>query len=152
NDFVPKTKVSKGVTAPKVEVVVNPEENNVPVTKTKDGMLQGTCYINGLTSAFIYDTKEKELYISPEETLKLLKEGVIDKTSFDGDPAKILGEGKVADKAVVTIKEIRIGKNTVSNLKATVNKKISSLQFGEPTLKKFGKFSVDAANGEIIFE
>jgi len=77
---------------------------------------------------------------------------VIDKTSFDGDPSKIIGEGKVADKAVLTIKEIRIGKNVVTDLKATVNRKITSIQFGETILKKFGKFSIDEANGEIIFE
>jgi len=149
---VPKTKISKNVPATKIEVVVKPEENNVAVTKTRDGMLQGTGYISGMTTLFTYDSKEKGLFISPELTLKLLKEGVIDKTSFDGDPTKILGEGKVADKAVLTLKEIRIGKNSVSNLKATVNKKIATLQFGETILKKFGKFSIDEANGEIIFE
>ena len=152
NDYVPKTKISKNAPAPKIEVVVKPEENNVPVTKTKDGLLQGNAYINGMTTPFTYDAKEKELLISPETTLKLLKEGVIDKTSFDGDPSKIIGEGKVADKAVLTIKEIRIGKNTVTDLKATVNKKVTSIQFGETILKKFGKFSIDEANGEIIFE
>jgi len=152
NDFVPKTKISKNMPAPKVEVVVKPEENIVAVTKTKEGLLQGACYVNGFTSSFTFDLKEKELFISPAETMKLLKEGVIDKTSFEGDATKILGEGKVADKAVFTIKEIRIGKNTVNDLKVTVNKKITTLQFGENTLRKFGKFSIDEANGEIIFE
>jgi peptidoglycan-associated lipoprotein len=152
NDYVPKTTISKNVPATKIEMVVNPEENNVPVTKTKDGMLQGTSYINGMTTFFTYDSREKEIYISPELTLKLLKDGVIDKTNFEGDATKILGEGKVADKAVLTLREIRIGKKTVGDLKATVNKKIGTLQFGENTLKKFGKFSVDEANGEIIFE
>jgi len=152
NDYVPKTTISKNVPAAKIEVVVNPEENNVPVTKTKDGMLQGTSYINGMTTLFTYDSREKEIYISPELTLKLLKDGVIDKTSFEGDATKILGEGKVADKAVLTLREIRIGKKTVGDLKVTVNKKIGTLQFGENTLKKFGKFSVDESNGEIIFE
>ncbi len=152
NDFVPKTKISKNVPVPKVEVVVKPEENNVAVTKTKEGLLTGTCYVNGFTSSFTFDLKEKELFISPAETMKLLKEGVIDKTSFEGDATKIIGEGKVADKAVFTIKEIRIGKNTVNDLKVTVNKKMTTLQFGENTLRKFGKFSIDEASGEIIFE
>ena len=152
NDFVPKTKVSKNVPAPKIEVVVKPEENNVAVTKTKDGMFNGTCYINGMTNTFAYDPKEKECFISPELTLKLLKEGVIDKTSFEGDATKIIGEGKVADKAVLTLKDVRIGKNTVTDLKVTVNRKVNSLQFGENNLKKFGKFSLDEATGEIIFE
>jgi peptidoglycan-associated lipoprotein len=152
NDYVPKTKVSKAVPPTKIEVVVNPEEDNVAVTKTKDGSYQGTCYISGITTTFTFDSKEKEFYISPVLALKFLTDGVIDKTSFEGDATKIIGEGTVADKAILTIKEIRIGKNTVKDLKATVNKKIGSLHFGDTTLKKFGKYSIDDANGEIIFE
>ena len=152
NDFVPKTKVAKNAPATKIEMVVNPEENNVPFTKTKDGLRLATCYISGLTTEFLYDAKEKEFFISPTVTMKLLKDGVIDKMSFEGDPTKILGEGTVADKAVVTIKEIRIGKNLVKNLKATVNKKVTSLQFGDQVLRKFGKYSIDDTSSEIIFE
>ena len=133
-------------------MVVNPEENNVPFTKTKEGLRQATCYINGITTDFFFDSKEKSIFISPVLTLKLLKDGVIDKTSFDGDPTKILGEGTVAEKAVLTLKEIRIGKNSVKDIKATVNKKIQSLQFGDSLLKQFGKYSIDDANNEIIFE
>ena len=99
-----------------------------------------------------HDVKEKEAFISPVLTLKLLKDGVIDKTSFDGDPTKILGDGTVAEKAVLTLKEIRIGKNSVKDIKVTVNKKIQSLHFGDNILKKFGKYSIDDSNKEIIFE
>ncbi|MCX6000092.1 MAG: hypothetical protein NTU41_11040 [Chloroflexi bacterium] len=49
-------------------------------------------------------------------------------------------------------KEIRIGKNIVKDVKATVNKKIPSFQFGDSLLKKFGKYSIDDATSEIIFE
>ncbi|HNW73780.1 MAG: OmpA family protein [Bacteroidales bacterium] len=151
NDYIPKTKISKTTTT-KIELVVKPEENNVSVKKTKEGYFEGTGYINGITTTFNLDSKEKSVYISPAVTLKLLKDGVIDKSSFEGDPTKILGEGTVADKAVVTLKEVRIGKNTVKELKATVNKKITTLQFGDNTLKLFGAFSIDETNGEIIFE
>jgi peptidoglycan-associated lipoprotein len=152
NDYVPKTKISKNVPVTKIEMVVKPEENIVRFTKTKEGLRQATSYINGITTDFIFEAKEKEVFISQELTLKLLKDGVIDKTSFDGDPTKILGEGTVADKAVLTLKEIRIGRNTVKDVKATVNKKTQSLQFGDSLLKKFGRYSIDDTTGEIIFE
>ena len=152
NDYVPKSKITKNIPVTKIEMVVKPEENNVPFKKTKEGLRQATSYINGITTDFIFDPKEKEVFISPVVTLKLLKEGIIDKTSFDGDPTKILGDGTVADKAVLTLKEIRIGKNSVRDIKATVNKKVQSLQFGDTLLKKFGKYSIDDATSEIIFE
>jgi peptidoglycan-associated lipoprotein len=152
NDYIPKTKISKNAQPTKIEMVVKPEENNVPFKKTKEGLRQGTCYINAITTDFFFDPKEKEVFISPTLTLKLLKDGVIDKTSFEGDPTKILGEGTVADKAVVTLKEIRIGKNTVKDIKATVNKKVQSWQFGDNLLRQFGKYSIDDTTNEIIFE
>jgi peptidoglycan-associated lipoprotein len=152
NDYIPKSKITKNVPPTKIEMVVNPEENNVRFTKTKDGMRQATCYIAGITTDFIFDVKEKDAFISPVLTLKLLKDGVIDKTSFDGDPTRILGDGTVADKAVLTLKEVRIGKNTVKDIKVTVNKKVQSLLFGDSLLKKFGKYSIDDTTNEIIFE
>ncbi len=152
NDFVPKTRVAKNLPPARIEMVVNPEENNVPFKKTKEGMRQATSYINGITTEFLFDAREKEVYLSPVVALKLLKDGVIDKTSFEGDPEKIIGEGTIADKAVVTLKEVRIGKNTVRDVKATINKKIPSFQFGDTLMKKFGRYSVDDAAGEIIFE
>jgi peptidoglycan-associated lipoprotein len=152
NDFVPKTKITKNIPAPKIEVITAPDENKVSFTKTKDGLREGSCYVNGKTCTFTFETKLKEFYISPELTLTFLKDGVIDKTSFEGDPTKIIGEGSVADKAILTLGEIRIGKNTVKGIKATVNKKISNVQFGGNTLKKFGDYSIDDATSEIIFE
>jgi peptidoglycan-associated lipoprotein len=152
NDYVPKGKIAKNTPATKIEMVVNPEENKVLFAKTKEGLRQATCYVSGITTEFFFDPKEKNIFISPALTLKFLKDGVIDKTSFDGDPTKILGEGTVADKAVLTLKEIRIGKNSVKNIKATVNKKIQSLQFGDGLLKRFGTYSIDDAASEIIFE
>jgi len=152
NDYIPKNKIGKTVPVSKVEIVVKPEENNVSVTKNKDGYFQGTGFINGITTTFVYDAREKEVFISPNLALKLLKDGVIDKSSFEGDASKIIGEGSISDKAVLTLQEIRIGKNTIKDIKVTVNKKILSLQFGEITLKKFGKFNIDEASGLIIFD
>ncbi|MCK9203248.1 MAG: OmpA family protein [Bacteroidales bacterium] len=152
NDYIPKTKIDKTAAPTKIEVVVNPEENNVAVTTTKEGYLLGTSYINGITTEFAYNPKEKEVYISPQVALTLLKDGIIDKSNFEGDVSKIIGEGEIAEKAVITLKEVRIGKNTIKDMKVTVNKKVQSLQFGEKTLKEFGNFSIDSKNGLIIFE
>jgi peptidoglycan-associated lipoprotein len=152
NDFVPKTTITKNVPAPKIEVVTAPDENKVSFSKTKEGNYEATCFINGITASFVYDRKEKGCYISPVLALKLLKDGVIDKTNFEGDPSRIIGEGFVADKAVLLLNEVRIGKNVLKGLKVTVNKKVTSMLFGDNTLKQFGKYSIDEAAGEFLFE
>ena len=78
---------------------------------------------------------------------------MIDKTDFEGDVAKIIGEGTIAEKAVFTIKEIRLGNKTIKNVQATVNSKIkTTILFGENTLTKFGTFTIDEKESQIIFQ
>jgi predicted aspartyl protease len=151
NDYIPKHKTAKAV-APKIEVVENPEENIVPYSISAAGLPEATCYINGNTETFQYDKKETGFFVSSALALKLLRKGVIDKTDFQGDVTKIIGEGTIAEKSVFTIKEIRIGNNTVKNVEATVNSKIkTSILFGENTLTKFGTFTIDETESQIIF-
>lgn len=151
NDFIPKQTLAK-TTAPKIEVVENPEENSFTYTTTRDGF-QGSCYVNGITTLFEFNKSQKEFFISPAATMKLLKDGSIDKTDFKGDVNKILGSaGTVADKAVLVIKELKIGKNSVKNIEATVNSKAKQdLVFGDNTLLKFGSYSIDDKDNKVIF-
>lgn len=151
NDFIPKQTIARAP-APKIEVIENPEENSFTYTATRDGF-QASCYVNGITTQFAFDKLQKEVYISPDETMLLLKGGSIDKTDFKGDANKILGSaGTVTDKAVLIIKELKVGKNVVQNLEVTVNSKSKQdLVFGENTLKKFGAYTIDDKNNKVIF-
>ncbi len=150
NDFIPKQMITKTV-APKIEVVENPEENSLTFTATRDGF-QASCFVNGMTTQFEFIKLQKEFFISPDVTMKLLKEGSIDKTDFKGDVNKILGAGTVADKSVLTIKEMRVGKNIVKNIEATVNYKAKQdMAFGDNTLVKFGSYTIDDKENKVIF-
>jgi peptidoglycan-associated lipoprotein len=150
NDFIPKQIIKKTV-APKIEVVENPEENSLTFTATRDGF-QAICFVNGMTIQFEFNKLQKEFFISPDATMKLLKEGSIDKTDFKGDPNKILGAGTVADKAVLTIKELKIGKSIVKDIEATVNyKNKQDIVFGDNTLLKFGSYTIDDKDNKVIF-
>jgi peptidoglycan-associated lipoprotein len=152
NDFIPKQKIA-GKEKPTIEVVVEPEENSVPYTLDSNEDIQFTGYINGITMTFTYDPAEKDLFISPGEALKLLQNGAIDKNDFEGDVTKSIGEGFIADKSVINIREIRIGRNIVKDIKVTVNQRLkTSVLLGKNTLEKIGKFAVDQTEMKIIFE
>ncbi len=152
NDFVPKPKGVKAE-ATKIEIVQNPEENNVPYTMNADGFIEAPCIVNGLSMNFAYDKNEKEFFISLDAAMKMLKAGIIDRNDFQGDVEKILGGGTIADKSVFTIKEMRIGNSTVKSLEVTVNKKLKSqILLGDNTLSKFGTFTMDQTNSQIIFK
>jgi ABC-type uncharacterized transport system YnjBCD substrate-binding protein len=132
-------------------VIENPEEDSFTYTATRDGF-QSTCFVNGITILFEFNKAEKEVYISPAATMKLLKDGSIDKTDFKGDVNKILGTGTVTDKAVLTIKELKIGRNVVKNLDVTVNSKAKQdIIFGDNTLQKFGAYTIDDKDNKVIF-
>ncbi len=151
NDFIPKQHPVKAE-AREIDIVTNPEVNAVDFTTVKDA-IQATCFVNGSTMTFNFSKGEKEFYISPAQTLRLLKDGLVDKEAFKGDVTKIIGVGTVADKAVFTINEMRIGQNTIKNLEVTVNSKITGdLLFGENILSKFGVFTIDEAQKKIIFK
>lgn len=151
NDFIPKQHPVK-TEAPKVGIVTNPEENSISFTPVKDA-IQATCFVNGSTMTFDFSKGEKEFYISPAQTMRLLKDGLIDKEDFKGDVTKIIGAGTVADRAVFTIREMRIGQNTVKDLDVTVNSKLKGdILMGESTLSKFGAFTVDEQQKKIIFK
>ncbi len=151
NDYIPKLKPGKQIVS-KIEVVENPEENSIPFILTKDDYLEATCYVNGITMKFDYDKKETDFFISADAAFQLLKDGTIDKNDFIGDATKVISEGSIANKAVFTIKELRIGKSTIKNINATVNNKIkTTIQFGENTLMKFGSFAIDDQERRIIF-
>ncbi len=152
NDYIPKSRISKKP-GPAVEIVVKPEENSVIYTLTKEENLEAICYVNGITSTFQYDPRETEFYISTAEAVRLLTSGAIDRNDFIGDATQLIGERTIANKAVINIREMRIGKNIARDLKATVNQKLKNqIYFGPTTLKQFGVYSVDAAETKIIFE
>jgi len=153
NDFVPKTQVSGTQASPKIEVVIAPEINGIPITKLKEGSYSGFCFINGISTAFTYDPAEKDMFISATQAFQFLKEGVIDKNDFEGDPAKFISDKTISEKAVITLKEVRIAKNTVKDLKVIVNSKAhGTFVFGGNTLKKFGIFRIDEAKNQLIFD
>ena len=153
NDFVPKSTISKTQGTAKIEVVVAPEVNGTTLSKLKDGLYSGFCFVNGISSAFTYDPTEKEFYITAAQAFALLKDGLIDKNDFEGDATKLIHEKSISEKAIITIKEIRIAKNTVKDLKVTVNSKIhGTFVFGATTLKKFGNYHVDDSAGQLIFD
>ena len=153
NDFVPKSTVTKTQPPTKIEMVIAPEINGIQIIKNAEGNFEGNCFINGITTVFTYDNKEKDIFITALEAFKLLKDGVIDKTDFEGDASKFIQDKTVSEKAVIVIKETRIAKNTVKDLKVIVNSKIhGTIIFGENTLKKFGNFHIDEAGGKLVFD
>jgi len=151
-DFVPKPK-NKPI-LPSVQIVTVPDQDTVKMGTDPDGFLLLPMIINGLNYQVAFaEGEESYLQFSRAETLKLLQQGVISKTDFDGDTETILANSSVADKAVFKLREVRIGTKIQRNIKA----RVSALQkvqvmLGEELLNRFGQYTIDRKKKEMYLK
>lgn len=150
-DFVPKAK-NQEFTQQKVEIKLNPEDNIVQLETGRGSSLMVPAVINGKTVNLMIDPNDRGFIFSLAEAQKLLQNGSITKDDFVGDANQILAEGSIADRAVFKIKELRIGPRTVTNIEASVSHKLTDgVIIGESTISTLGRFKIDQAKKQLIF-
>ena len=149
-DFVPRTEISA---RDSVNIVINPTETNfVEFTTDKRGYFTFPANVDGYKETFTY-SQNAEFSMSEATALKLLKEGRINRDSFEGDVEKILSTGSVANGAIVNIKEIRIANKTLSNVQVkVVQKMIEQWVIGKKTMSLMGNYEFDTKEKKLIFK
>jgi peptidoglycan-associated lipoprotein len=152
-DYIPKPKNRTITTGPEVKVVLNPEEHILKYELNANNQIQAECIVSGFTLSFVYDPRGVKPLISLGSALRLLKEGTIDKNSFVGDAAKILGEGTIADRAVFKVATLRIANLTINDVEIQVDHQLKA-QFviGPITLSEFGEYTIDEEKKQISFK
>ncbi|WP_367328154.1 OmpA family protein [Lentimicrobium sp.] len=149
-DFVPKPK-NKEITQ-KVEIKINPEDNIVAIEVGRGNAVTIPVIVNGYNVKIMLDRDDRGLIFSLPEAQKLLQSGAITKDDFIGDANVILAEGSIADRAVFRIREFKIGPKTVSNIEASVSTRLTEgVIMGESTINMLGRFKIDEANKQLIF-
>ncbi len=152
-DYVPKAKRRTVITDSKVKVITNPEENILKFEYTPNGLIQAECIVNGFTLKFVYDRRTVKPTISLGSALRLLKDGTIIKDDFEGDPALVLGEGTIANRAIFHAKILRIANLMLYDVKIQVDHRLKAQMYlGQITLSEVGKFEIDEEKKEIIFK
>jgi peptidoglycan-associated lipoprotein len=149
-DYVPQ---GTNIDIADVAIILNPDDNSVRFTEeAKTGIYITPCIIDGYNEEFAYD-KGSDPMISLEKALDLLKWGAFSKDDFEGDPAEILANNTIADRAVINIKEINVANKTVTDIKIRVNHKLRyDLVFGESLMKQFGSFSFNTKTKMLTIE
>ena len=149
-DYVPRDIIGDGGT---VNIAINPtESNSVEFTTDKRGYFTFTASVDAYKETFTY-SQNAEFSMSEKTALKLLKEGRINRDSFEGDVEKILGTGTVANGAIVVVKEIRIANKSISNVRVkVVQKMIEDWVIGKSTLSQMGNFEFDTKEKQLKFK
>ena len=149
-DYKPRENIDDDQMA---NISLNPEDNKVAFTQNKQGYFEFKSYINAYTEMLIYD-RDSDLCVSQQKVMELLNNGVITKNDFIGDNIdKIIGAGKVRDRAQFIIRDMRIADRSVENVEVTVvNSQKYDWVIGQKALKQFGSFEFNTDEHKLIFK
>lgn len=152
-DFIP-TKQNKDISSfsQNVSIQINPEDNAISFTTNNDNTITFNAIVNGITKKVTLSDDADGVMVSLDEVVRMLKDGMIGKTDFEGDVEKIIGQNTVKDQALFNIAEIAIGTKSVFDFEAKVNHKLKyPIVISEKTLKRFGNYTINKNANQIIF-
>ncbi|MDR2084591.1 MAG: OmpA family protein [Bacteroidales bacterium] len=136
-----------------INIVVDPNKNYINYIITKDNKTVSKCIANGYTLNFEYEPKMSDNYISHTKAVEFLQKGVITIDDIEGDPAKVISQGKIAERTTIIIKTIRFGNKEIENVPVVVNSRIPyDLVLNKKTLDRVGMVIFDEGSQLIIFE
>jgi len=111
------------------------------------------CKVNALPLKFIFDTGASEVSISLTEALFMLKNGYLTESDIKGTVYYSIANGDIAEGTKINIQKIEVGKQTLYNVEASiVHSTEAPLLFGQSAMERFGKFTMDYPNSNLIIE
>jgi peptidoglycan-associated lipoprotein len=100
--------------------------------------------VNGASFTFVYDENARQNQIGVEDAMRLLRTGRINRNDFRDGERAFDEEGDIVKNAVITLRELRIGRHTLSNVQVTVVPELPApLILNAETLKPIGEFTID---------
>ncbi|MDR1810326.1 MAG: FHA domain-containing protein [Prevotella sp.] len=132
------------------------DENSVIQTikmVEKNGVRYIPVKINGQELDFVLDTGASSICISTLEAALLYKKGVFSEKDIIDYEQFVTASGEISVGAKIILKTVKIGDKELNGIEATIveNPRAECL-LGQTVLSKFGKYTIDNQNNEIIFE
>ncbi len=153
-NFKPKPRpVGQQTLTKEIEIVTSKPLNTISFSLNSRKLMVIPASIDTYPLTFIYQPDARNNVISAEAVLDLLKEGIITKDDFKGNPQEIISEGAIQRGAELTIPSLRIGRKVIYDIDVVVEPKSEAkLIINKTTLIKFGAFTINEDAREIIFE
>ena len=109
--------------------------------------------INGQELKFVFDTGASSICISTLEASVLVKNGLLSKNDIIGQQGFTDATGRISVGTRIHLKTVQIGNREINDVEATVieNPRAECL-LGQTVLSRFGKYTIDNRNNEIIFK
>lgn len=108
--------------------------------------------INGAKMDFIFDTGASDITISVIEAAFLIKQGSISEEDVLGEQSYQTADGSINVGLKILLRSVKIGPSELKNVEASIiNNNSAPLLLGQSALQRFGSFSIDNANHQVIF-
>lgn len=112
--------------------------------ESMNGVFLMPCTVNGLSLKFYFDTGASDVSISLTEAIFMLKNGYLLEEDIIGTEYYQFANGNIEEGTKIVIREIRIGRFTLNNIKASVNHNLDApLLLGQSALSQLGKIQID---------
>jgi clan AA aspartic protease (TIGR02281 family) len=117
----------------------------------ENGVYKIPCKVNGLSLRFIFDTGASDVSISLTEALFMLKNGYMTEADIKGTVYYSIANGEIAEGTKINLRKIEVGKQVLYNVEASiVHTSQAPLLFGQSAMERFGTFTMDYSNSNLI--
>ena len=117
------------------------------------GIYQVPVVINdALKLDFIVDSGASDVSIPSDVVLALIRTGTIKKSDFIGTETYRLADGSAVSSGTFIIRSLKVGDQTVTNVRASIADVNGPLLLGQSFLKRFKSWSQDNAAHELILQ
>jgi clan AA aspartic protease (TIGR02281 family) len=109
--------------------------------------------LNGQELNFVFDTGASSICISTLEAAVLVKNGTLKEQDIIDNEPFMDASGNISVGVKFNLKTVEIGNKKLEDVEATIieNPRAECL-LGQTVLSRFGKYTIDNINNEIIFE
>lgn len=151
-DFQARALAERGDTSD-IRIQMGDKKNRISFRKPAKEMYNLNCSVNGYSNKVIYTPLTNLVTCSVDFALELLKQGIIRKEDFKGNPEDIISTGNIVHKSVFTLKDFRLGNKTIRNIDVYVwHGSTYPFLINKVTLEKFGEPVIEEDRFIITFD
>jgi clan AA aspartic protease (TIGR02281 family) len=115
------------------------------------GAFEVPVLINGVIPLnFIIDSGASDVSIPADVVLTLLRTGTVKDSDFIGTQTYTLADGSTTPSAVFMIRSLKVGSETIHNIRASISDIESPLLLGQSFLSRFNSWSIDNSRQLLI--
>ena len=108
------------------------------------GLPEFEVVINGAGFTFVYDENARQNLIGIEDATRLLRTGRINRNDFRDGARSFDEEGDILPNSVITLREMRIGRQTLNGISVTVTPELPAPVILTPeTMRQLGEFEIN---------